>query len=333
MQMHTETPVKLPTKHRLNFYIPPNGFAVCPVTGKHIVILKRRDASVTGQDEIPTYIDDLRPPDREPRRGRDQGLLLQSEIWGVVEPAYNAWVKGHEAPEVGTALGVFPQLNNAAVTLLRDMGFRSVEEVAEMSSEAAAKLPVVNGREIPKLARQFLENKTTADRDRKINSLEETIEALRGELERRSAVDAAGGGQVAEGAVATQGAQASSKPVTTLGVTHLSIRQCAAYWGTTNPTISKKMKAGQDVLDAWCAQQVRDRSAQGKPLPPGMSLGVVVAWEESQAAGSAAPTGGSEAAEGADPAGSASSLPPGIELGDGPVHPALQNLEARPDDG
>ena len=335
MQMHTETPVKLPTTHRLNFYIPPNGFSVCPLTNKHIVILKRRDASVTGQDEIPMYVEDLMPPDREPRRGRNQGLLLQSEIWGIVKPAYDAFVKGHETPEAGTPLGAFPHLNAASVTLLREMGYRSVEEIAEMSSEAAAKLPLVDGRSVPKIARAFLENKTSSDRDRRIHTLEETIASLQAELERRNAVDAAGGGgQVAEGAVPTQGAAANSKPVTTLGVVHLSIRQCAKYWGTTNPTISKKLKAGQDILDQWCAQQVRDRHAQGIPLPEGMSVAVVEAWEASRSgAADAAPLGGTEAAEGAGSAERAPSLPPGVELASEPLNPALRNMEAPPDSG
>lgn len=332
MQLHTTTPVELPKTHKLNFYIPPQGFKVDPETGKHIVILKRRDASLTGQDEIPFFIDDLRPPDRAPRRGRDQGLLLQSEIWGVVRPAYEAFLQGHELPETGTALGVFPQLNSAAVELLHSMGYRCVEEVAEMSQDAASRLPLPNPKAIPKMARQFLENKSKVEDAERVKRLEEKVAQLTGELERRSAVEAAGGAEVAEGAVPTQGAAASSKPVNTLGVVHLSIRQCAEYWGTTNTTISKKLKAGPRILDEWCARQVRDRVAQGIALPAGMTLAAVEAWEASlEPVEDAAPSGGTEAAEGAGSAEPASSPPSHVRLSDSPVSPELQDMGSEPE--
>ena len=130
-------------------------------------------------------IKELRPPDFI--RGDDAGakMAFLQNRWAMIEPAYNAWIAGHEIPLSGTPLGSWPGITREQTEALRMAAIRTVEEVAAMVESQITRLPLPNARELPKLARAFLEAadqaKAASDmkkRDETIAEMQEKIDAL-----------------------------------------------------------------------------------------------------------------------------------------------------------
>lgn len=83
-------------------------------------------------------------------------------MWSVIGPAYDAWKAGNGIPDNGTPIGIWPAIDPDTADTLRMAGYRTIEAIAELKDYEAIKLPVGNGRELPKLAQLYLEGQDTA---------------------------------------------------------------------------------------------------------------------------------------------------------------------------
>jgi hypothetical protein len=112
--------------------------------------------------------------------GKLQGEMgrIQAGRWAVIEPAYNAWKKGEEVPENGTPLAAWPGVNQDQAKFLRTKGIVSVEQVRDMSDSTIEMLPFPGRRDLPKLAKAFLEAQKDSDLAAENARLEERIAAM-----------------------------------------------------------------------------------------------------------------------------------------------------------
>lgn len=129
------------------------------------------------------YVETLRP------NGRLEGAMgaMQAARWEVVEPAYRAWKNGEEVPDNGTPLGAWAGVSQDQAKFLKTKGIVSVEQVAEMSDSTIETLPFPGRRELPKLARTFLEGQKDADLAAKNAALQERLEAMEAMLQEQMA--------------------------------------------------------------------------------------------------------------------------------------------------
>ncbi len=109
--------------------------------------------------------------------------------WALIEPAYNAWKKGHELPEEGTPLAAFQLLRREDMEALKLGGVRTVEELAAMSDGMRDSFKIPRLREIIKQAQVFLDSvdknkaqQEIAARDSRIAALEEEMKSIRAEF-------------------------------------------------------------------------------------------------------------------------------------------------------
>jgi len=126
-------------------------------------------------------IKDLRPPEensltRKSREG-DSYKIMRAR-WSAIEPAYNAWKSGSEVPTDGTALGQWAGVSGDQADHLKKMGIRTVEGIAELSPDHAARLPFPDARKLPTLAKAFLKSRGLATRDREIADLQAKLTAM-----------------------------------------------------------------------------------------------------------------------------------------------------------
>ncbi|HXF89592.1 MAG TPA: hypothetical protein VNK48_14650 [Xanthobacteraceae bacterium] len=106
--------------------------------------------------------------------------------WLTIKPLYEAWKTGQEAPVDGVPLAAWPGVSSEQVELLRGMGFRTVEEIAEASDGLTARIPLPNAREIQANARRFLAARDQAkvaaklgEKDREIAELKDQLDEMR----------------------------------------------------------------------------------------------------------------------------------------------------------
>lgn len=76
--------------------------------------------------------------------------------WSVIGPKYEEWKRGNEIPDDGTPLAAWAAITPEIAALLKQKGVRTIEDVASMSVEVAAKLPMPNARRLPELAQTYL---------------------------------------------------------------------------------------------------------------------------------------------------------------------------------
>lgn len=106
-------------------------------------------------------------------------------LWEVMEPIYERWCKGQEAPEEGTPLDVWPAVTKGQVEILKSLHIRTVEDVAGMNDAAMQRFGM-GARALRDKAAAFVEAKEgeavlaekLAKRDEVIARLEERIEDL-----------------------------------------------------------------------------------------------------------------------------------------------------------
>jgi len=116
----------------------------------------------------------------------DQAAVMMHEIWSVVEPQYNAWKQGHEIPETGTPIGAWPGVSPEQAQVLRNAGFKSVEELANATDSAINRIQLPGARTLAENAKRFIaaQDKATvvnelAAKDAEITSLKDQLEELR----------------------------------------------------------------------------------------------------------------------------------------------------------
>lgn len=130
-------------------------------------------------------VESLRPkadPNRSDSRRADTMALMESR-WSIIEPAYTSWKGGQALPETGTPLAAWNGVSPSAAEHLRRMGILSVEDVAAMSPDEAARLAFPNSRELPSLAARYLESESVTAQAQKMETMEATIKELQGMLE------------------------------------------------------------------------------------------------------------------------------------------------------
>lgn len=137
-------------------------------------------------------------------KSRDKQGLREAHIrakWEKIEPAYRLWKQGHEIPEVGTSLGVWPAITSSQRMELALHGLKTVEDVAEMSEAVLQKLTLPAPRKLRDQAVAFLENARRADADASLmtanrraenaeKEAQETKEAMAELMERLAALEA-----------------------------------------------------------------------------------------------------------------------------------------------
>lgn len=90
-------------------------------------------------------------------------------LWPVIEPVYNAWLKGQEEPVEGTPLSAFPAINRAQAERYRAFHVRTVEDLAKIGEDVIRQVP--QSREHKALAIRFLENKADVETAGKMEAL------------------------------------------------------------------------------------------------------------------------------------------------------------------
>lgn len=120
-------------------------------------------------------------------------------VWPVIEPVYQAWLKGQEEPTSGTPLSQWPAVERAQVDHLKTLHLRSVEDVAN-ATDADLDRMGMRARSLRDKARAFVTAKqgeakiaeAMASKDAEIASLQaslaeltETVKALSANLPQR----------------------------------------------------------------------------------------------------------------------------------------------------
>lgn len=121
----------------------------------------------------------LVPPKDPSREVREADTFVaMSARWEIIGPAYDAWKAGMEIPEGGTPLAAWAGVTAEQAEVLRALGIRSVEDVRDMTDGTISRLPFPNGRQMPKLARDFLDGADAAKKDAENSELKERIAAM-----------------------------------------------------------------------------------------------------------------------------------------------------------
>ncbi|MBW9076946.1 hypothetical protein JNB84_03195 [Rhizobium pusense] len=110
--------------------------------------------------------------------------------WAAIEPAYEAWLKGHELPTNGTPLAIWPGVSAAMAGELKKYNIRTVEEVRDLMEAQLERIRLPNMRALKSQAAAFLENMKSAEaaereaqRDEEIENLKAALDAQREQFE------------------------------------------------------------------------------------------------------------------------------------------------------
>ncbi len=109
--------------------------------------------------------------------------------WAAIEPAYEAWLKGHELPTNGTPLAIWPGVSTAMADELKKYNIRTVEEVRDLLEAQLERIKLPNMRALKSQAAAFLENmkgaeaaEREAERDEEIANLKAALDEQREQL-------------------------------------------------------------------------------------------------------------------------------------------------------
>lgn len=106
----------------------------------------------------------------------------------VIEPAYKAWKAGHELPEDGTPLDVWPGLNPDQAKILRNHGINTVEKVKDIHENEIHKVPLPGLRALKEMAARFLANRDQASVTTALKEKDGEIAELRSQIEELTAL-------------------------------------------------------------------------------------------------------------------------------------------------
>lgn len=129
-------------------------------------------------------IKDIMPPEDPLERdatGTQMAVLMAR--WSVVGPAYDAWKKGYELPEIGTAISMWPGVQKEIIDVFIKAGIKSIEGVAELGEASFAKVNVPDIRAYVKRAKEFLANKAGTDTTHRMDDLQKQNDDLAAKLE------------------------------------------------------------------------------------------------------------------------------------------------------
>lgn len=105
--------------------------------------------------------------------------------WDAIRPLYEAWKAGHEAPINGTPLAAWPGLSPEQADIIRNAGYRTVEEIADASDATINLVRLPGIREVQANAKRFLASKDQAkvaaqlaEKDQEINALKDRLDEM-----------------------------------------------------------------------------------------------------------------------------------------------------------
>lgn len=113
----------------------------------------------------------------------NMAIMMAHARWNSIKPQYDAWKEGREAPIDGTALAAWPGITSDQAEFLRNLGIRTVEEIADASDSIITKIPFPGARELRSSAQAFLK---AADKTRvasELTALTEQNRSLQEQLE------------------------------------------------------------------------------------------------------------------------------------------------------
>lgn len=96
-------------------------------------------------------IEDVDPDNLAAAMARDR--------WATIKVAYDAWKAGQELPVSGTPLAAWPGVSTQQAEVIRTLGLKTVEEVAQASDTVLNKIQLPGVREIQANARRFLDGR------------------------------------------------------------------------------------------------------------------------------------------------------------------------------
>lgn len=110
--------------------------------------------------------------------------------WHVIGPAYEAWLKGNEAPETGTPLFSWSGITRELVEVLAKFNVKTLEDLVAMADHNLAKVPVPNLRQIRHRAKLTLDaahmneiGQELAGRDAQIEALKSNERTMQAQLD------------------------------------------------------------------------------------------------------------------------------------------------------
>lgn len=134
----------------------------------------------TGEPAFATWMEIKRITPPEYIDNDDGGLKMAAlrSQWAQIEPAYAAWKAGHEMPEHGTPLGVWPGISADEAEALRTVGIKTVEDVAGLTEDRLARPVLPRLRDLQRQAKVFLDAMGDAELRAKVAQLEEQNAAM-----------------------------------------------------------------------------------------------------------------------------------------------------------
>ena len=143
-----------------------------------------------GFDKTRTWhrVKDLTPPDGVDQRTADSDTHRDMVAkWSIIGPAYEAFKKGEEVPIDGTPLAAWSGVSADQAKFMRGMAILTVENVRDMQEDAIGTLGWPGARQLPKLAAEYLDGVSGAEKDAEITDLREEMAAMRELLEEQAA--------------------------------------------------------------------------------------------------------------------------------------------------
>lgn len=121
----------------------------------------------------------IRPPDTTDENYKKSDTYLDMAAkWSIIGPAYDAWKSGEELPEDGTPLAAWPGVSKDQAEALKSVGINTVEAVRDMPEDMKGKLKMPNIHQLPKLAGDYLEGASAAQKDAEIADMREKMAAM-----------------------------------------------------------------------------------------------------------------------------------------------------------
>lgn len=122
-------------------------------------------------------------------RLKPKGARPAALEWAVIEPIYEAWLKGEEGPVSGTPLHAWAGIPREMVDELKKLKILSVEDLAELPDHKLSAIPFPSAREYRNRAKAYVDGRDGAmigdklrERDAKIERLGEENADLRDKL-------------------------------------------------------------------------------------------------------------------------------------------------------
>lgn len=90
--------------------------------------------------------------------GINEAIALAEARWAVIKPQWEAWRSNQDVPINGTPLAAWAGVTPEQADVLRSVGLRSIEEVANLTDAIITKVPLPNVRDLVANAKIYLDS-------------------------------------------------------------------------------------------------------------------------------------------------------------------------------